>query len=80
MSYTKNGDSLELQFRWNPSKVPSPICRGVIFGTFFWLALTVAMDAHELEIAMDWAKHLEKENGELEAKLCLPSAQFETIY
>jgi hypothetical protein len=27
------------------------------------------MDAHKLEIGMDWTKWLDKENGELEAKL-----------
>jgi hypothetical protein len=70
MSCTKNGHSSKLQFQWNPSEVPSPICRGIIFGTPLLLALTVAMDAHELEITMDRTKHLEKDNGELEAKLC----------
>jgi len=69
ISYTKNGHSPELQFRWNLGKVFSPTCRGVIFRMPLLLALTIVMDAHKLEIGMDWTKWLDKKNGELEAKL-----------
>ncbi len=34
------------------------------------LKLAIAMDAHELIIETEWAKLLEKENANLDAKLC----------
>jgi hypothetical protein len=41
------------------------------------LELTIAMDACEIRIAIEWTKHLEKENDNLDTRLC---KRFEGVY